>query len=557
MTQMVTRCPKCATAFRITSTQLESAKGAVRCGSCLHIFKAQDFLVKSAAPETTTQGTPQPAAVIAEKTEAAKIDALTPEASKPEVKPTLAATPIAEQPEATGTEAIKIEATKIEVTKTEATKVEVTAPIAVQASPQSIAKAPDTNSKPATPAVSESEPATFTPVINKASALEDEDEDVLISDDMDKVDDRGSAYEFDGFVDLDLQPKQTVSLFEREIRYDELKDDKDKEEADESWAEDLLDDDEETLHQLKKAPPPLAPAMERDLDISTDSTNEAARGSESGYSGPIFSLVSESATDIKEEPKAEHDGKAEHNDEEDHDGFSEAFLSATRAPETTATTTASSEFAAALFETQPDENEQAEKATSKRPVKSSKIRAFDTSRAALLMNIMPAPVEFTARRMRRWYQQKLWSTLVVIMSLLLLFQVAYFKFDYFSRVEPFRTTYLFTCPLLGCKVPPMVDILAIETTNLIVRNHPKIADALLVDAILINKAPFEQPFPDLILSFSKIDETPVASRRFTPKDYLGGELAGMKYIPERQPVHISLEIADPGSEAVNYTLATH
>ena len=185
------------------------------------------------------------------------------------------------------------------------------------------------------------------------------------------------------------------------------------------------------------------------------------------------------------------------------------------------------------------------------------MRAFDTSRAALLMNIMPAPVEFTARRMRRWYQQKLWSTLAIIMSLLLFFQIAYFKFDYFSRVEPARTAYLFMCPVFGCDVPPLIDIAEIETTNLIVRNHPKIADALLVDAILINKAPFEQPFPDLILSFSKIDETPVASRRFTPKDYLGGELAGMKYIPERQPVHIALEIADPGAEAVNYTLSAH
>lgn len=62
MTQMVTRCPKCATAFRITSTQLESAKGAVRCGSCLHIFKAQDYLVKAAntqQPVAPTKPEPQ------------------------------------------------------------------------------------------------------------------------------------------------------------------------------------------------------------------------------------------------------------------------------------------------------------------------------------------------------------------------------------------------------------------------------------------------------------------------------------------------------------------
>lgn len=496
MTQMVTRCPKCATAFRITSTQLESAKGAVRCGSCLHIFKAKDFLVKSVPPETATQAIVKPA----EKIEAAK-----PATAKPAIAPA---------------QTIK--------------------------------------------------PAAVKPIINKAKVLEDED-DVLISDDMDKVDEKASAYEFDGFLEVNLQPKQTVSLFEREIRYEEPKDDDKEEVADESWAQELLDDDEETLLQLKKTPSPIESAApiksehetaatgtsdskaisdsKATTDSKTTTAPQATNESKSGYSGPIFSLISET-TD-------EADNKEEHNE---HD-FSEAFLNATQtpapAPATVFEASESSEFASSLFEAELSSDAQEEKAASKRPVKSTKMRAFDTSRAALLMNIMPAPVEFTAKRMRRWYQQKLWPTLSLLMAALLFFQVAYFKFDYFSRVEPTRTAYLFTCPLFGCEVPPLVDIMEIETTNLIVRNHPKVGDALLVDAILINKAPFEQPFPDLILSFSKIDETPVASRRFTPKEYLGGELAGMKYIPERQPVHISLEIADPGSDAPNFTLSAH
>ena len=44
-TDMVTRCPNCSTSFRITPEQLQVAKGAVRCGSCLHIFKALDQLI--------------------------------------------------------------------------------------------------------------------------------------------------------------------------------------------------------------------------------------------------------------------------------------------------------------------------------------------------------------------------------------------------------------------------------------------------------------------------------------------------------------------------------
>ena len=377
MTQMVTRCPKCATAFRITSTQLESAKGAVRCGSCLHIFKAQDFLVKSPTPETAAQTT-KPTDAIAAKAEAPKI-----EEPKPEVvKPAPVTAPKIEKPEA-----IK----------------------------------PTQDAKPIAPKVSEPEKiaATTKPVIDKAKALEDED-DVLISDDMDKAEEKTSTYEFDGFMDVDLQPKQTVSLFEREIRYDELKDDDNEENTDESWAEDLLDDDEETLHQLKKTPPPVEPTAtiesEPETPAAETTTAKTTNESESGYSGPIFSLISEPA----DETGAEH---------QDEHGFSEAFLSATRAPEAAPATTESSEFAASLFEAERGSDEQEEKAPSKRPVKSPKMRAFDTSRAALLMNIMPAPVEFTAKRMRRWYQQKLWPTLSILMAALLFFQVDYFKFD--------------------------------------------------------------------------------------------------------------------------------
>jgi predicted Zn finger-like uncharacterized protein len=40
------RCPECATVFRVTEQLLSVAKGKVRCGACLHIFKATDHLVR-------------------------------------------------------------------------------------------------------------------------------------------------------------------------------------------------------------------------------------------------------------------------------------------------------------------------------------------------------------------------------------------------------------------------------------------------------------------------------------------------------------------------------
>lgn len=478
MTQMVTRCPKCSTAFRITSAQLDSAKGSVRCGSCLHIFKAKEHLVSGAAT------------------------------TKPEVKSTVASP---------------------------ATKAAAPA----QKSTFTTAKLDQTKdaSKPAAK-----------PAPKKTRLVDDDEDDMLISDDMDKPKKKDAGYEFDGFLDLDMHPKQTVSLFEREIRYDE--DEKEKEHTDESWAEQLLDDDESTLHQLKSPKAPAGPA-------SKSVKKEAA---------PVKVPEPKKAPDVKKtaEPKPQPINKAPPpktatpvfaliNDGSDDHGPSDEFINATTPKEPRRSHLEEIEaFGAGLFDSIEEEPDQS--TSSKRPSK-TKMHAFDTSRAALLMNIIPAPIEFSAKRVRRWYQKKLWPTLALIAGIALLFQVAYFKFGYFSRVEPYRSVYAFVCPLIGCKLPTLVDTRQVVAAQLIVRKHQKEANALMVDAILINNAPFEQPFPDLLLAFSTLDDTPVALRRFTPREYLAGELAGMDHMPIHTPVRINLELVDPGPDAVNYHMS--
>ena len=87
-----------------------------------------------------------------------------------------------------------------------------------------------------------------------------------------------------------------------------------------------------------------------------------------------------------------------------------------------------------------------------------------------------------------------------------------------------------------------------------VRSHPDYANALIVDAILFNEARYPQPFPELELSFSALNGAPVASRRFSPAEYLRGDLINMDTMPVNTPLHISLEIVDPGEQAVNYNL---
>jgi len=47
----------------------------------------------------------------------------------------------------------------------------------------------------------------------------------------------------------------------------------------------------------------------------------------------------------------------------------------------------------------------------------------------------------------------------------------------------------------------------------------------------------------------------LAARVFTPLEYLGGELTRVRYIPASTEVRLSLEVVDPGTDAVGYSLA--
>jgi len=55
---MITRCPACATSFRVTPEQLKAVHGKVRCGQCQRIFNALDTLL-DAVSETVAQPQPQ------------------------------------------------------------------------------------------------------------------------------------------------------------------------------------------------------------------------------------------------------------------------------------------------------------------------------------------------------------------------------------------------------------------------------------------------------------------------------------------------------------------
>lgn len=66
---LITRCPKCSTAFRVNDEVLSMAKGKVRCGQCFHIFDANI----SKPPQTEAAPKPRPQAQSQTPTQTAEV----------------------------------------------------------------------------------------------------------------------------------------------------------------------------------------------------------------------------------------------------------------------------------------------------------------------------------------------------------------------------------------------------------------------------------------------------------------------------------------------------
>lgn len=387
------------------------------------------------------------------------------------------------------------------------------APTAAPAKPAAAAPAPrpapaPVAPPPAAPAQPATQPAAATP--GQPPAAEKQSVDTLwIHDDLDldsldldeelaKLEEQEMQLSRE-FLAVDSAPKPAESLLRGE--------DEDKR-HDESWAESLIKDEPP---RTPAPASPVRPRVEPETPLATE-PQPAAR------SKPL-----EEAPPEREEPEL---GNLSAADEDEPEEIADGDYGIAAEPVVAAPS---------------------------KPARSEPALRDDS-----LLELSDDPLQLDWRQPRKpWGRWIGWSLLNLIAAGALATQYVVYHFEELARQDQYRPWFEILCPEIGCTLPSKVDITQIRSTNLVVRSHPQYMDALMVDAILYNRAQFAQPFPLLELRFADLNGQLIASSRFRPSEYLSGELAGQDEMPPQTPIHISLEIKDPGAKAVNYSLSFH
>ncbi len=146
-----------------------------------------------------------------------------------------------------------------------------------------------------------------------------------------------------------------------------------------------------------------------------------------------------------------------------------------------------------------------------------------------------------------------WFIAVTLLFIVATTQLVWFNRDRILSAYPEYLPYARkVCERFECKLVRARDIQSIVLLNRDVRDHPRYADTLLVNATMENQSEIIQPYPDLRLTLYNTEGQVTGYRIFKPLEYLDQSIIIEDGMPVKIPVHIILELTGSTSAAVSF-----
>ena len=166
---------------------------------------------------------------------------------------------------------------------------------------------------------------------------------------------------------------------------------------------------------------------------------------------------------------------------------------------------------------------------------------------------IPEILEPEPRKPASVLSRVLWSFVIVLLLVTIAAQVAWFNRDYLlARYPELKPWAREICDRAGCKLIRYYSTSGIQLLNRDVRLHPQYEDTLLVNATISNRSGKVQPYPRIQLALFDTTGRIIASRKFSPEEYLDNSINIEDGMPVEQPVHFVLEVTGPTRSAVSF-----
>ena len=145
-----------------------------------------------------------------------------------------------------------------------------------------------------------------------------------------------------------------------------------------------------------------------------------------------------------------------------------------------------------------------------------------------------------------------WSIAILVLTASLFVEYTWFNRNELIREHQLRPLVTQFCVIANCDTMNLREPDEIEMTTRNIYSHPNVKNALMISGSLINHARFEQPYPNILIDFSDVQGEVIASRVFTPEDYLQIKNSSLRHLAPQVSIDFNMEIQDPGKNAMTY-----
>ncbi len=148
-----------------------------------------------------------------------------------------------------------------------------------------------------------------------------------------------------------------------------------------------------------------------------------------------------------------------------------------------------------------------------------------------------------------------WAIAGLMMLMILFAQTAYFfRAELAAQLPELKPALGEYCKLLGCSIPlpRHADLINIESSSL--EAEPANENQVTLIALLRNRAPYPQQFPDLELTLNNTQDQPLARRLFRPADYLPPTENVASGLPANHELSILLHLNTTTTKPAGYRL---
>lgn len=149
-------------------------------------------------------------------------------------------------------------------------------------------------------------------------------------------------------------------------------------------------------------------------------------------------------------------------------------------------------------------------------------------------------------------QDLVWSLAILLFTASLFVEYTWFNRNELIANPQLRPLIVQFCKAANCSTEDLREPGKIEMVTRNIYTHPNVKDALMVSGTLVNRAEFNQAYPNILVDFSDVRGEIIASRTFTPEDYLQIKSSSLKPLSPQLSVDFNLEIKDPGKQAMTY-----